>query len=141
MTIGRDGDFPDLIGFRPVPVEHRVDWTRLFDADGTRTAQRAKKLDGRSCVVDRAARRLDGRTRRCGAALPCARDLARGQGVGLPSGEAVAHSARNAAIGDEWRKDGGRARNRRLVLRPARPRPCRAAIASVRSAATLSAKC
>src|SRR5262245_46721648 len=39
--------FPDLIGFRPVRPEHRVEWTRLFDLNGNATAQRAKKLDGR----------------------------------------------------------------------------------------------
>ena len=39
--------FPDLIGFRPVTPERRVDWTHLFDATGSRTAARAKKIDGR----------------------------------------------------------------------------------------------
>jgi hypothetical protein len=83
--------FPDLIGFRPISPERRVDWTLLFDAPGHPTAQRAKKIDGRL------VRGL--------IALPVAitgectveelhslavRDLERGQGVGLPSGEAVA---------------------------------------------------
>jgi hypothetical protein len=83
--------FPDLMGFRPVRAEHRVDWTLLFDCKGCAPAQRAKKLDGRLV--------------RALIALPAAmtaatdpdelhslamRDLERGQGVGLPSGEAVA---------------------------------------------------
>jgi len=83
--------FPDLIGFRPVSRNHRVDWTRFFDANGRPPAARAKKIDGRLV--------------RALIALPVAltgeshveefhslavRDLERGQGVGLPSGEAVA---------------------------------------------------
>ena len=39
--------FPDLIGFRPVATDWSVDWSRLFDSNGARTAQRAKKIDGR----------------------------------------------------------------------------------------------
>ena len=83
--------FPDLIGFRPVPPNRRVDWTQFFDADGHLPAQRAKKIDGRlvralialpvsltgDCEVD-AFHSL------------AVRDLERGQGVGLPSGEAIA---------------------------------------------------
>jgi hypothetical protein len=83
--------FPDLMGFRPIRAEHRVDWTLLFDRQGCAPAQRAKKLDGRLV--------------RALIALPASmtaatdpdelhslatRDLERGQGVGLPSGEAVA---------------------------------------------------
>jgi hypothetical protein len=83
--------FPDLIGFRPVVPEHWVDWSLLFDAPGRPPAARAKKIDGRlvSALI----------------ALPVAvtgdaeveefhslavRDLERGHGVGLPSGEAIA---------------------------------------------------
>jgi len=83
--------FPDLLGFRAVPRERKVDWTLFFDAPGTTLAQRSKKID-RKLV-------------RALIALPVAvsgeceiedyhslavRDLQRGQGVGLPSGEAVA---------------------------------------------------
>src|SRR5204862_6500552 len=39
--------FPDLLGFRPVAPEHRVDWTQLFDTASHPPAQRAKKIDGR----------------------------------------------------------------------------------------------
>ena len=83
--------FPDLLGFRAVPRERTVDWTRFFDRAGAKPAQRSKKIDGKLV--------------RALIALPVAvtgecdiedyhslavRDLQRGQGVGLPSGEAVA---------------------------------------------------
>jgi hypothetical protein len=83
--------FPDLLGFRPVAAAHSIEWPRLFDALGAPQAARAKKIDGR----------LVGAL----IALPVAltgvsdveefhslavRDLMRGEGVGLPSGEAVA---------------------------------------------------
>ncbi len=84
--------FPELLGFRAVPRERTVDWTLFFDAPGAAKAQRSKKIDGKLV--------------RALIALPVAvtgeceiedyhslavRDLQRGQGVGLPSGEAVAH--------------------------------------------------
>jgi hypothetical protein len=83
--------FPDLIGFRPVAPEHRVDWTRLFDTAGAAPADRAKKIDGRlvgslialpvvitgACEVEELH-------------SLAVRDLERGHAVGLPSGEAVA---------------------------------------------------
>lgn len=83
--------FPDLLGFRAVPREHTVDWTLFFDAPGATSVQRSKRIDGKLV--------------RALIALPLAvtgeceiddhhslavRDLQRGQGVGLPSGEAVA---------------------------------------------------
>jgi hypothetical protein len=83
--------FPDLLGFRAIPRERTVDWTLFFDMPGATSAQRSKKIDGRLV--------------RALIALPVAvtgeceiddyhslavRDLQRGQGVGLPSGEAVA---------------------------------------------------
>jgi hypothetical protein len=83
--------FPDLLGFRAVPRERTVDWTLFFDTPGAATAQRSKKIDGKLV--------------RALIALPVAvtgeceiedyhslavRDLQRGQGVGLPSGETVA---------------------------------------------------
>jgi hypothetical protein len=83
--------FPDLIGFRPVAPEHRVDWSRLFDSAGAAPADRAKKIDGRlvgslialpvvitgACEVEELH-------------SLAVRDLERGEAVGLPSGEAVA---------------------------------------------------
>jgi hypothetical protein len=83
--------FPDLLGLRPVAAEHQIEWSKLFDALGAPPAARAKRIDGR----------LVGAL----IALPVAitgssdidelhslavRDLMRGDGVGLPSGEAVA---------------------------------------------------
>jgi hypothetical protein len=86
--------FPDFLGFRPVPPARRVDWRLFFDpggANGVRTAQRSKKIDGRlvqslihlpvqitgECEVDEYH-------------SLAVRDLERGEGVGLPSGEALA---------------------------------------------------
>lgn len=83
--------FPDLLGFRPVPTEQAVDWKFFFDAPGATPAQRSKKIDGKLV--------------RALIELPVAvtgvceiedyhslavRDLQRGQGVGLPSGETIA---------------------------------------------------
>jgi len=82
--------FPDLIGFGPVG-ERRVDWSLLFDVPGRPPAQRAKPMDG---VLPRSLIELP--TAITGAVGDDAyrslatRDLERGQGTGLPSGEAVA---------------------------------------------------
>jgi hypothetical protein len=92
----RDGParpvFPDLIGFGPVG-DRRVDWSLLFDVPGHPPAQRSKPIDGQlprslielptaitGAVEDQAYRSL------------AARDLERGQGTGLPSGESVARA-------------------------------------------------
>jgi hypothetical protein len=83
--------FPDLLGFKPVPVERAVDWTLLFDAPGAPPAQRAKKVDGRlvrSLIHLPAAITGEGEIEEYHSLA--VRDLQRGQGVGLPSGEAVA---------------------------------------------------
>jgi len=82
--------FPDLMGFGPIG-ERRVDWSLLFDVPGRPPAQRSKPIDGRlprslielpaditGAVEDEAYHSL------------AARDLERGLGTGLPSGEAVA---------------------------------------------------
>jgi Animal haem peroxidase len=83
--------FPDLLGFRPVPPERRVDWTLFFDAPGRPPAQRARKIDGR---LPRSLIQLPVViTGECDVEeyhSLAARDLERGQGVGLPSGEAIA---------------------------------------------------
>lgn len=83
--------FPDLLGFRPVPAERTVDWRLLFDAAGAPPAQRAKKIDGR---LARALIHLPAAITGEGVVEEyhslAVRDLQRGQGVGLPSGEAVA---------------------------------------------------
>jgi hypothetical protein len=88
--------FPDLLGFRPVPSERRVDWTLFFDGL-SRSAQRAKKIDGRlvgslislpvavtgECEIDEYH-------------SLAVRDLQRGHGVSLPSGEGL---SRHLGIG------------------------------------------
>ncbi len=83
--------FPDLIGFRPVSRNQRVDWTRFFDANGRPAAVRAKKIDGRlvgALIALPVA--LTGESHVEEFHSLAVRDLERGQGVGLPSGEAVA---------------------------------------------------
>jgi hypothetical protein len=82
--------FPDLVGFRPVPPERRVDWSTLFDLPGRPPAQRAKKIDGRlpRSLIDLPLV-ITGEVEDDLHSL-AVRDLERGSGVGLPSGEAVA---------------------------------------------------
>ena len=83
--------FPDLLGFRPVAPEHRVEWPRLFDAVGAPPAARAKKIDGRLVgALIGLPRALTGTTDVEEFHSLAVRDLIRGEGVGLPSGEAVA---------------------------------------------------
>ena len=82
--------FPDLLGFRPVPPERAIDWSLFFDVGGARTAQRAKKIDGRLAgSLIRLPIEVTGESEGAYHSL-AVRDLQRGQGVGLPSGEAVA---------------------------------------------------
>lgn len=83
--------FPDLLGFRAVPRERAVDWTLFFNAPSAPPAQRSKKIDGQlvrslidlplvitgDCEIDEYH-------------SLAVRDLQRGHGAGLPSGEAVA---------------------------------------------------
>ncbi len=83
--------FPDLLGFRPVPRDCAVDWTLLFDAPGHDAAQRAKKIDGRlprSLIQLPVA--ITGECEIDEYHSLAVRDLQRGQGVGLPSGETLA---------------------------------------------------
>jgi hypothetical protein len=83
--------FPDLLGFRAVPRAHTVDWTLFFDAPGRVSAQRAKKIDGRlpSSLIHLPVA-ITGECEIDEYHSLAVRDLQRGQGVGLPSGEAVA---------------------------------------------------
>jgi hypothetical protein len=82
--------FPDLIGFSPVG-DHKVDWSLLFDAPGHEPAQRAKPIDGmlpRSLIDLPLA--ITGEVDKQAYRSLATRDLERGQGTGLPSGESVA---------------------------------------------------
>jgi hypothetical protein len=92
--------FPAFLGFRPVPPARRIDWRLFFETrydgtndngDGQQTAQRAKKIDGRlvgSLIQLPVA--LTGETEVDEYHSLAVRDLERGEGVGLPSGEALA---------------------------------------------------
>jgi hypothetical protein len=83
--------FPDLLGFRPVRREHAIDWTLFFDAPGAATAQHCKKIDGK--LVRALIELPEAVTGECEIEdyhSLAVRDLQRGQGVGLPSGESVA---------------------------------------------------
>ena len=83
--------FPDLLGFRPVPREHLVDWTLFFDAPAATSAQRSKKIDGRLVrALIQLPVAVTGECEIDDYHSLAVRDLQRGQGVGLPSGEAVA---------------------------------------------------
>jgi heme peroxidase len=83
--------FPNLLGFREIPRERSIDWTLFFDTPGKQTAQRCKKIDGK--LVQSLIQLPVAITGECEIEdyhSLAARDLQRGQGVGLPSGEAVA---------------------------------------------------
>ena len=91
--------FPDLIGFRPVAPNQTIDWAHLFDSPGQPPAARAKKIDGRlvSALISLpVALTGDGEVQEFHSLA--VRDLERGQGVGLPSGEAVARFLNEEAL-------------------------------------------
>src|SRR3989440_11510246 len=83
--------FPDLAGFRPLAPDHAVEWQLLFDVPGQPPAPPAKPLDGQ--LPASPIRPPASITSAVGAHPPralAARAFQRGQGTGLPSGEAVA---------------------------------------------------
>jgi hypothetical protein len=85
--------FPDLAGFRPLTPDHLIDWTLLFDVPGHPTAQRAKPIDGQlPTSLIRLPESITGVVEVSAYRSLAARDLQRGLGTGLPSGEAVAHA-------------------------------------------------
>jgi hypothetical protein len=103
--------FPDLLGFRPTPAEHTIDWRMLFDVEGEPPAQRAKLIDGtlvRSLIELPAA--VTGEVELDAYRSLAGRDLERGHAYGLPSGEAVAAAMgeapldpdENALLGSGW---------------------------------------
>jgi hypothetical protein len=81
--------FPDLVGFRPVPPERRIDWRLLFGEE----AQRSRRMDGRlahSLIELPVA--ITGDVDVGAYHSLAGRDLQRGAAIGLPSGEAVARA-------------------------------------------------
>jgi hypothetical protein len=86
--------FPDLGGFAPVPAARRVDWSLLFDFPGALPAQRARRIDGTLVTaLIRLPHEITGDVTIDAYRSLAARDLERGQGLGLPSGESVARAA------------------------------------------------
>jgi hypothetical protein len=85
--------FPDLAGFRPLAPEHVIDWTLLFDVPGHPSAQRAKPIDGKlPASLMSLPESITGAVEVSAYRSLAARDLQRGMGTGLPSGEAVARA-------------------------------------------------
>jgi hypothetical protein len=82
---------PDLMGFGPVAADRAVDWWLLFDLPGRPPAQRSKRMDGRlpASLINLPAQ-ITGAVDDEAYHSLAARDLQRGQAIGLPSGEAVA---------------------------------------------------
>jgi hypothetical protein len=81
--------FPDLVGFRPVAPEHRIDWRLLFGSE----AQPAKRMDGRlAASLIGLPVAITGDVEVEAYHSLAARDLQRGAAIGLPSGEAVARA-------------------------------------------------
>lgn len=104
--------FPDLAGFRPLAPEHVIDWALLFDVPGRSAAQRAKPIDGQlpESLV-RLPGSITGVVEVSAYRSLAARDLQRGMGTGLPSGESVARAVgakaltrQELALGD-WRDE------------------------------------
>lgn len=83
--------FPDLLGFRPTPLNRRINWTLFFNAPGHTPAQRCKKIDGKlvQALIELPVA-VTGECEIDDYHSLAVRDLQRGQGVGLPSGETVA---------------------------------------------------
>jgi hypothetical protein len=100
--------FPDLAGFRPLASEHVIDWSLLFDVAGCPPAQRAKPIDGQlPASLIRLPESITGTVEVSAYRSLAARDLQRGMGTGLPSGESVARaigartlSRQELALGD-----------------------------------------
>jgi hypothetical protein len=83
--------FPDLLGFQPAAPNHTIDWARMFDSPGQPAAARAKKIDGRLVgALISLPLAVSGEADVQEYHSLAVRDLQRGQGVGLPSGEVVA---------------------------------------------------
>jgi hypothetical protein len=100
--------FPALIGFRP--PEPTLDWSLMFDFPGKPAAQRAKRIDGRlPSALIRLPVELTGEGGDPDYKSLATRDLERGRGTDLPSGEAVARaigveplSPDEVGLGPDW---------------------------------------
>ena len=93
--------FPDLMGFGPVG-DRTVDWTLFFDVPGYPLAQRAKPIDAHlvsSLIFLPEA--ISGEVSDSVYASLAARDLQRGHGLGLPSGESVARLIGAEVLGED----------------------------------------
>jgi hypothetical protein len=88
---GRVAIFPDLVGMRPVPAAHVVDWARFFAIPGRRPPQPSKRISARlvHALID-LPESIVGETERPEEHSLAYRDLERGVNCDLPSGEAVA---------------------------------------------------
>ena len=85
--------FPELAGFRPLTPDHVIDWSLLFDVPDHPSAQRAKPIDGQlPASLIRLPESITGVVEVSAYRSLAARDLQRGMGTGLPSGEAVARA-------------------------------------------------
>src|ERR671922_1454567 len=90
---GRFPVFPDLAGFRPLESDHVIDWTLLFDVPRHAPAQRAKRIDGMlPASLIRLPESITGAVEVTAYRSLAGRDLQRGMGTGLPSGEVVARA-------------------------------------------------
>ena len=84
--------FPDLMGFRPVAPEHRVDWSLQVDVHGYPPAQRAKRIDPRlPAPLIALPIQISGSKPRTDYASLANRDLQRSQATGLAAGDAITH--------------------------------------------------
>ena len=85
--------FPDLLGGRPVPASHVVDWRYFFDLDPSRPPQPSKRIDTRlaHALIDLPPAVVGAITAPEEASLAY-RDLRRARSLDLPSGEAVAQA-------------------------------------------------
>jgi Animal haem peroxidase len=100
--LGPSPVFPDLMGFGPVPPEHTVDWALQIDVEGHAPAQRAKRIDSRlPASLIALPTEISGSEPGTDYASLANRDLQRGQGVGLASGEAIAHRLGAPALSAE----------------------------------------
>jgi hypothetical protein len=85
--------FPDLLGFRPVAPEGKVDWTLLFDAPDAPPAQRAMRISERlPFALIEMPPDITGAVREPAYRSLANRDMRRGSLTDLPSGEAVARA-------------------------------------------------